>query len=139
MYDPEMMYKPDIATMSIGQGIAVTPLQMLRAICAIANGGELLQPYIIDKIVMPDGRVLRQGQKKVVLRVMSEEVAAQCSGMMEQVVASGGGKAASIKGYRIAGKTVRPEKLAETVVTLPVNTSLPSWASCLRTSLSTLC
>ncbi|MFQ9524065.1 MAG: hypothetical protein ACLR2G_12095 [Phascolarctobacterium faecium] len=37
---------------------------MLRAICAIANGGELLQPYIIDKIVMPDGRVLRQGQKK---------------------------------------------------------------------------
>lgn len=62
------MYKPDIATMSIGQGIAVTPLQMLRAICAIANGGELLQPYIIDKIVMPDGRVLRQGQKKVVLR-----------------------------------------------------------------------
>ena len=71
--------------MSIGQGIAVTPLQMLRAICAIANGGELLQPYIIDKIVMPDGRVLRQGQKKVVRRVMSEEVAAQMRGMMEQV------------------------------------------------------
>ena len=64
LYNPDHMYQPDIATMSIGQGIAVTPLQMLRAICAIANGGELLQPYIIDKIVMPDGRVLRQGQKK---------------------------------------------------------------------------
>lgn len=114
LYDPEQMYQPDIATMSIGQGIAVTPLQMLRAICAIANGGELLQPYIIDKIVMPDGRVLRQGQKKVVRRVMSEEVANQMRGMMEQVVASGGGKAASIKGYRIAGKTGTAEKLAET-------------------------
>ena len=62
LYRPEDMYEPDIATMAIGQGIAVTPLQMLRAICAIANGGELLEPYIIDKIVMPDGRVLRQGQ-----------------------------------------------------------------------------
>lgn len=114
LYNPDHMYQPDIATMSIGQGIAVTPLQMLRAICAIANGGELLQPYIIDKIVMPDGRVLRQGQKKVVRWVMSEEVAAQMRGMMEQVVAAGGGKAAGIKGYRIAGKTGTAEKLAET-------------------------
>lgn len=114
LYNPDHMYQPDIATMSIGQGIAVTPLQMLRAICAIANGGELLQPYIIDKIVMPDGRVLRQGQKKVVRRVMSEEVAAQMRGMMEQIVAAGGGKAAGIKGYRIAGKTGTAEKLAET-------------------------
>lgn len=114
LYDPEQMYQPDIATMSIGQGIAVTPLQMLRAICAIANGGELLQPYIIDKIVMPDGRVLRQGQKKVVRRVMSEDIAAQMRGMMEQVVAAGGGKTARIKGYRIAGKTGTAEKLAET-------------------------
>ena len=94
LYNPDHMYQPDIATMSIGQGIAVTPLQMLRAICAIANGGELLQPYIIDKIVMPDGRVCARGRKKVVRRVMSEEVAAQMRGMMEQVVAAGGGKAA---------------------------------------------
>lgn len=114
LYDPEQMYKPDIATMAIGQGIAVTPLQMLRAICAIANGGELLQPYIIDKIVMPDGRILRQGQKKVVRQVMSAEVAQDMRGMMEQVVASGGGKTAAIKGYRIAGKTGTAEKLAET-------------------------
>ena len=59
------------------------------SICAIANGGELLQPYIIDKIVMPDGRVLRQGQKKVVRRVMSEEVAGTDGAeVMEQVVAA---------------------------------------------------
>lgn len=114
LYNPDTMYQPDVATMAIGQGVAVSPLQMLRAICAIANGGELLQPYIIDKVVMPDGRVLRQGQKKVVRRVMTEEVASQMRAMMEQVVASGGGKTANIKGYRIAGKTGTAEKLAET-------------------------
>ena len=107
------MYEPDIATMAIGQGIAVTPLQMLRAICAIANGGELLEPYIIDKIVMPDGRVLRQGQKKVVRRVITEDVAGQMRMMMEKVVSEGGGKPAHIAGYQIAGKTGTAEKLAE--------------------------
>lgn len=113
LYRPEDMYEPDIATMAIGQGIAVTPLQMLRAICAIANGGELLEPYIIDKIVMPDGRVLRQGQKKVVRRVITEDVAAQMRVMMEKVVSEGGGKPAHIAGYQIAGKTGTAEKLAE--------------------------
>ncbi len=49
LYNPKDMYEPDVATMSIGQGIAVTPLQMLRAICAIANGGELIQPYIVKR------------------------------------------------------------------------------------------
>ncbi len=113
LYRPEDMYEPDIATMAIGQGIAVTPLQMLRAICAIANGGELLEPYIIDKIVMPDGRVLRQGQKKVVRRVITENVAGQMRMMMEKVVSEGGGKPAHIAGYQIAGKTGTAEKLAE--------------------------
>lgn len=113
LYRPEDMYEPDIATMAIGQGIAVTPLQMLRAICAIANGGELLEPYIIDKIVMPDGRVLRQGQKKVVRRVITEDVAGQMRRMMEKVVSEGGGKPAHIAGYQIAGKTGTAEKLAE--------------------------
>ena len=113
LYRPEDMYEPDIATMAIGQGIAVPPLQMLRAICAIANGGELLEPYIIDKIVMPDGRVLRQGQKKIVRRVITEDVAGQMRMMMEKVVSEGGGKPAHIAGYQIAGKTGTAEKLAE--------------------------
>jgi len=114
LYNPKDMYEPDIATMAIGQGIAVTPLQELRAICAIANGGELLKPYIIKKIVAADGTVIREGKKEVVRNVITPQVAAQMRGMMEQVVASGGGKSASIKGYRIAGKTGTAEKLAET-------------------------
>ncbi len=112
LYDSKKMVLPDIATMAIGQGVAVTPLQMLRAICAIANGGELLQPYIIDKIIAPNGEVIRKGGKKVVRRVISEDVAAQMRTMMEKVVSEGGGKSAAIKGYRIAGKTGTAEKLS---------------------------
>ncbi len=113
LYEPKNMWEPDIATMAIGQGIAVTPLQVLTAICSIANGGELLQPYIVKKIVAADGTVMREGKKHVVRNVITPQVAAQMRGMMEQVVASGGGKSASIKGYRIAGKTGTAEKLAE--------------------------
>ncbi len=113
LYDPKMMYEPDVATMAIGQGIAVTPLQALRAICAIANGGELLQPYIVKKIAAPDGTVLQEGQKHVVRSVITPQVAQQMRGMMEKVVSEGGGKTAAIKGYRIAGKTGTAEKLAE--------------------------
>ncbi len=113
LYEAKNMYEPDVATMAIGQGIAVTPLQMLRAICAIANGGELLEPYIVKKIVAPNGDVIQEGKKKVVRRVISEETAAQMRKMMEAVVQGGGGKTAAIKGYRIAGKTGTAEKLSE--------------------------
>ena len=113
LYDPKMMYEPDVATMAIGQGIAVTPIQVLRAICAIANGGELLKPYIIKKIVAPDGSIIKEGKKEVVRNVITPEVAAQMRAMMEKVVSEGGGKTAAIKGYRIAGKTGTAEKLAE--------------------------
>ncbi len=113
LYNPDDMYLPDVATLAIGQGIAVTPLQVVRAISFVANGGELVQPYIIDKVVAPNGEIIRQGRKKIERRVISEEVAAQMRGMMEEVVSSGGGKTAAIKGYRIAGKTGTAEKLAE--------------------------
>ncbi len=113
LYDPKNMYEPDIATLAIGQGIAVTPLQELRAICAIANGGELLRPYIIDRIVAPNGEVIRKGKKQVVRNVITPEVASQMRTMMEKVVSEGGGKTARIKGYRIAGKTGTAQKIAE--------------------------
>ena len=113
LYDPEEMRLPDIATMSIGQGVAVSPLQMLSAICAIANGGELVKPYIVQKVVTPDGKVLMEGKRQVVRRVITEEVAEQMRYMMEQVVSDGGGKTARIQGYKIAGKTGTAEKLSE--------------------------
>ena len=113
LYEAKNMYRPDIATMSIGQGIAVTPLQVIRAICSIANGGELLKPYIVKKIMAPNGEVIHEGQKEVVRNSITPEIAEQMRKMMESVVASGGGKTAGIKGYRIAGKTGTAEKLAD--------------------------
>ena len=113
LYNPKDMYEPDIATMAIGQGISVTPLQVLRAICAIANGGELLQPYIVSKIVAADGSIIKEGKKHVVRNVITPEVARQMREMMEKVVSEGGGKPAAIKGYRIAGKTGTAEKIAD--------------------------
>ncbi len=113
LYDASAMYEPDVATMSIGQGIAVTPIQILTAICAIANGGELLQPYIVKKIVAPNGDVISEKKPKPVRRVMSGKVAGQLRAMMEKVVDGGGGKNAAIKGYRIAGKTGTAERIAE--------------------------
>lgn len=77
--------------------------------------------------------------EKVVRRVMSEEVAAQMRGMMEQVVAAGGGKAAGIKGYRIAGKTGTAENLRKQAVMQPVNILLLSWALYLLISRSMRC
>lgn len=112
LYNPKDMYEPDVATMAIGQGIAVTPLQELRAICAIANGGQLVRPYIIKKITAADGTVLQEGQTQVVANILTEQVARQMREMMEKVVSEGGGKTAAIKGYRIAGKTGTAEKLA---------------------------
>lgn len=113
LYNWKDMWDPDLATASIGQGVAVTPIQVLRAICAIANGGELVQPYIVQKIVAPNGEIVKRGQKKVVRNVITTEVAQQMRGMMEKVVSEGGGKTAAIKGYRIAGKTGTAEKLAD--------------------------
>lgn len=108
---PKDMWDPDLASFSIGQGIAVTPLQELRAICSIANGGELVKPYVVKKIVDADGNVIREGKKEVIRNVITESVASQMRGMMEKVVSEGGGKKAAIKGYRIAGKTGTAEKL----------------------------
>ena len=113
LYEAKNMWRPDIATMSIGQGIAVTPIQVLRAICAIANGGELLKPYIVQKIVAPNGDIIREGKKEVVRNAITPEIASQMRKMMEAVVADGGGKRAGIKGYRIAGKTGTAQRLAE--------------------------
>lgn len=112
LYNPKDMVPSDVATMGIGQGIAVTPLQMLRAICAIANGGNLVRPYVVKKVTGPDGKVIKENKTQVDRQVITPEVASQMRAMMEKVVSEGGGKSAQIKGYKIAGKTGTAEKLS---------------------------
>lgn len=92
------------ATASYGQGISVTQIQMLAAYGALANGGRLMQPFLVKEIVHPDGqRVVTEPH--VVREVISKRTSRLVSGMMVTVVESGHGKRASVPGYYVAGKT----------------------------------
>ncbi|OGB73838.1 hypothetical protein A3K24_03405 [candidate division Kazan bacterium RIFCSPHIGHO2_01_FULL_44_14] len=93
----------DLATMAFGQGIAVTPIQMLAAVGAIANDGRLMKPHIVDRILYPSGAVsidpVVEGQ------AISSQTAQLVSAMMVSVVENGHGQKAGVPGYWIAGKT----------------------------------
>jgi cell division protein FtsI (penicillin-binding protein 3)/stage V sporulation protein D (sporulation-specific penicillin-binding protein) len=92
------------ATASYGQGISVTQIQMLTAFGALANGGRLMQPFLVKEIVHPDGqRVVTE--PRVVREVISKRTSRLVSGMMVTVVESGHGKLAAVPGYYVAGKT----------------------------------
>ena len=92
------------ATASFGQGITTTPLQIAMAYAAIANGGALMQPRIIDEMRYADGTVDKLLPKKV-RQVIQGKTAVTLSGMMVSVVENGHGKRAGVPGYWIAGKT----------------------------------
>lgn len=92
------------ATGSFGQGISVTPLQMLTAVGAIANGGTLVKPYIVSEI-RRDKEIISSTQVKTVRQVISVHAATLLSGMMVKVVEEGHGKRASVPGYWVGGKT----------------------------------
>jgi len=103
---PEKWSATSLGAMSIGQEIAVTPLQVLRAYSAVANGGSLVKPHVVSEIISPDGQViisLRDFEKK---RIISPDVAATFKDILKSVVEEGGtGWNASIEGNEVAGKT----------------------------------
>ncbi|MBR6314068.1 MAG: PASTA domain-containing protein, partial [Clostridia bacterium] len=112
VYHPfNKMTTVDLASTSFGQSFRVSPIQMITAGCAIANGGKLMKPYIVDSIVDADGNVISKTEPTVKRQVVSEGTAATVRQMMEAVVESGTGKNAYIEGYRVAGKTATSEKL----------------------------
>lgn len=92
------------ATISFGQGIAVTPLQLVTAYGSIANGGRLMHPYIVAKRLGPDGREIVTKEREV-RQVIKPETAAKVTGLLERVVSEGHGKRAAVPGYKVAGKT----------------------------------
>lgn len=110
---PEKTAVPyDLAAMSIGQSNAFTPIQMITAISAVANGGELMRPYIVKKIEDPDGNVVKETQPEVIRRVISEETAREVWSILENVVSNGTGRPGKVDGYKVAGKTGTAEKVA---------------------------
>ncbi len=113
LYSPDVMVDSDIATMSIGQSIAVTPLQLITAFCAIANDGILLRPHIVKMIKNANGSTYSETHVEEVRRTIDSATDKTLVGLLEQVVASGGGGKASVRGYRIAGKTGTAQKVNE--------------------------
>ncbi len=97
-------YEINYATASFGQGIEVTPLQMARAFCAIANGGELMRPYLVKEIKKEDNEAI-ETEPEALRRVISKDVSSKLTAMLVSVIENGFGKAAKIPGYYIAGKT----------------------------------
>lgn len=94
----------DLATGSFGQGIAVTPIQMVRAVAALANNGWLMEPHIVREIRDSNGKIIPIKPKKI-RQVVSEKTAQTIKEMMILAVDNGEAKWAKPKGYRIAGKT----------------------------------
>ncbi len=104
----------ELASTSYGQSFRVSPIQMITAACAIANGGKLMKPYVVDGIVDTQGNIVSKNEPTVRRQVVSQSTAAQVREMMEAVVEGGTGKNAYIEGYRVAGKTATSEKLDTT-------------------------
>ncbi len=101
-------YRSDIATTAFGQATAVTPIQQIQAATAIANGGNMVQPYVVDRIVNPDtGEIIKKNETRVVGQPISAQTAKHVLNLMETVVTSpaGTGKPYYIEGFEIAGKT----------------------------------
>lgn len=106
----------DIARIGFGQSVAVTPIQLLTAACAVVNGGKLITPYVVKEIRDVNGNVIESGKTVVRGNPISEETSAVMREMLESVVKNGGGKNAYIEGYRIGGKTGTAQVYVDGVV-----------------------
>lgn len=102
-----------LATMSYGHGISVSPIQLITAISSIVNGGELMKPRIVDKIIDDEGNVIYTAEKRMVRRTISEQTSLEMRDIMESVVNEGTAGGAYIPGYRVGGKTGTANKVGE--------------------------
>ena len=95
----------DPPSISIGQGVAVTPIQMVTALSALVNGGKLLRPYVVKYVYSPDGKIIKENRPLLIRRVSSESLSETIRSLLERVVEQGTGTRAGITGYSLGGKT----------------------------------
>ena len=103
----------DLAVESFGQNFSITPIHMLTAACAIANGGYLVQPHLVDRILDSDGNILSTADTGYRRQVVSEETCRKIIDILQYNVESGSATGGYVAGYRIAGKTGTTEKIAQ--------------------------
>ncbi|KAB2954704.1 stage V sporulation protein D [Heliorestis acidaminivorans] len=101
----------DLATMSIGQANAMTPIQLITAISAVANDGKLMKPQLVEKVIDAQGAVVEKFEPEMVRKVVSKETAEELNLILESVVTYGTGRNAYLEGYRVGGKTGTAQKI----------------------------
>lgn len=104
------MLDTDLAVASFGQNFSITPIQMITAASAVANGGYIVQPHVVKQILDSDGNVVKNISSETKRQVISKSVSDEMRGIMEQNCISGSGKNGYVAGYRIGGKTGTSEK-----------------------------
>lgn len=103
----------DLAVSAFGQSNKITPIQMVTAFAAVVNGGYLVTPHLVDKILDSDGNVVESKVTEIKRQVISEETSAQMREILETIVRSNGGSNAYIPGFRIGGKSGTAERIDE--------------------------
>ncbi len=108
---PRSWSKTSITAIPIGQEVGVTALQLASAISVIANGGQLMKPYIIDSVRDKDGRIIKQNKPVLIRKVISVDTAMRIKKILTGAVEEGTGKLAKVSGFSAAGKTGTAQKL----------------------------
>ncbi|MGE5379539.1 MAG: stage V sporulation protein D [Methylocystaceae bacterium] len=102
----------DLATMSFGQANAVTAIQLLNAVCTVANGGVLYRPHLLKEVINDQGRPVKEIKPEKIRQVLSPKASQELCTILEGVVKNGTGQNAYVEGYRVAGKTGTAQKIA---------------------------
>jgi cell division protein FtsI (penicillin-binding protein 3) len=125
---PASSWSPiDLAIISFGQGISVTCLQLITALSSIANGGNLMKPYVVERITDEEGKTIAEFSPQVRRRVLSPEICQRITSVMTEVVTSGTGRRAQISGYEVAGKTATAQKVDLTTGTYAKDKTIASF------------
>ena len=108
--EPSKVGPVELATISFGQGISVTPVQLMSSLATIANDGKLVQPHVAKAIIDKDGKTIHEFSPGSLRQVISHETAQEMKKILESVVTNGTGGRGKIEGYKVAGKTGTAEK-----------------------------
>ncbi|MBI3988818.1 MAG: penicillin-binding protein [candidate division NC10 bacterium] len=108
---PKSWSQVSLGALSIGQEIAVTPIQLATAMAGVANGGVLVRPFLMKEVIAPDGKVLKVTKPLRIRRVLSEATSRTLTDLLKMVVTEGTGKLAALEGYEVSGKTGTAQKL----------------------------
>ncbi len=105
LQDKESAGEIGLATIGFGQGVAVTPIQLITAVCSLGNDGKLMKPRLVKELTDADGKTVQEIEPQFVRRTVSKKTARQVCSIMEFVADGGGAAAAAVEGYRVGAKT----------------------------------